>query len=765
VFQFRSISARLILTVSCLAVTICGVLGAFSLVQQNSLMRLALDEQLKLQFDSVLATLDYEGRAALAVSSVVAALPPVADAIAQHDREALSALLGGANKVLAGQGMPRMMVALPPATAFLRVQEPKLGGDDISGRRKTIVKANETGNAVIGVEAGPSEIAIYGVAPVLRNGATLAVIDSGVAFGKVFAENAKRRFGVDIAVRSYDGKTFKTLVSTWDGASAATEDELRSALAGTPLRHDVVTGGHPAALYVGLVKNYSNEPIAVLEVLKDTTQYEAETTRARRNLIFVMLAILSAGVLLALLVGRGLSRPLTAITGVMNRLSTGDTAVTVSGRARRDELGAMAKAVEVFKQNAIDKQGLEERQSREQAERARRQEEIDQLVGFFGRSVGGVFGTLAETTANMTQSSSSLVQSATETGSQATLVLSEVEQAAEAVQTVASAAQQLSASIAEIGQQASASQRITSAAMQQSDEVVYRVAELRGAAEQIGTVVDLISNIAGQTNLLALNATIEAARAGEAGKGFAIVASEVKSLAQQTARATDQIGGQIGAIQGATVRASEAIQGIAGTVREVNDIAMTIAAAVVQQNAATQEIARSVDLVSSNTSTVANSMGQVQIAVSANSDTAAQVGEIAGTLSSESGALSLEVKDFLSALEALSEGQRLLTYELNAPATATLDGRAVPGRISHMSPGTAVFVGALSAPAGTVVELAVEGIDRVLRTRFVDTNGDCAQLQLPLAYEHLNYMARMLANYERTSSPSVYHKFSQDIFG
>ncbi|HUN97749.1 MAG TPA: methyl-accepting chemotaxis protein, partial [Bradyrhizobium sp.] len=229
-----------------------------------------------------------------------------------------------------------------------------------------------------------------------------------------------------------------------------------------------------------------------------------------------------------------------------------------------------------------------------------------------------------------------------------------------------------------------------------------KVAELRGTAKQIGTVVDLISSIAGQTNLLALNATIETARAGEAGKGFAAVALEVKNLAQQTAKATEQIGDQIGAMQGATVRASEAIQGIASTVRQVNDIAVTIAAAVVQQRAATQEIARSIELVSTNSSSVAASMSQVQTAVNRNGETAEQVGEIARVLSTESGMLSAEEKDFLSALQALSEGQRLLTYELNAPATATIEGQATVGHVSCMSPGIATFVGSLSAPAGTV---------------------------------------------------------------
>ncbi|MBV9826083.1 MAG: methyl-accepting chemotaxis protein, partial [Alphaproteobacteria bacterium] len=230
---------------------------------------------------------------------------------------------------------------------------------------------------------------------------------------------------------------------------------------------------------------------------------------------------------------------------------------------------------------------------------------------------------------------------------------------------------------------------------------------------------------------------------------FAVVASEVKSLAQQTAKATEQIGGQISAIQGATVRTAEAIQGIAGTVREVNDIAMTIAAAVVEQSAATQEIARSVELVSSNTSTVASSMERVQAAVSSNGDTAAHVRQTAGALSTESGSLSGEVKDFLAALKALGDGERLLTYEINAPAVVTVDGRTISGHVTHMSPGTAVFVGPLNAHAGAGLDLKVDGIDRTLRARFVEASGSGAHLQLSLAHEHMTYLARTLVQYGR----------------
>jgi len=446
----------------------------------------------------------------------------------------------------------------------------------------------------------------------------------------------------------------------------------------------------------------------------------------------------------AVLIGRGIARPVGAMTATMQTLASGRHAIEIPGRGRRDEIGAMAETVEVFKQNAIDKERLEEAQTQEQATKARRQEEVDQLVGFFGRSVSGVFAALAEASTNMARTSSSLETAAAETGDQTRLVLTEVEQTSATVQTVAAAAQELSASIDEIGRQASESSKISSAAMTQSDEVVAKVVELRGAAQQIGTVVELINNIASQTNLLALNATIEAARAGDAGKGFAVVASEVKSLANQTAKATEEIGGQIAAIQAATIGAAEAIQGIAGTVRQVNEIATSIAAAVVEQGSATQEITRSVELVSSSTANVTRSIALVSSAVGGNGVSAAEVKRTAATLSSESGTLSSEVKDFLDALQNLGDGQKLRSLDLNVAATATVGGSSVPGRVIKLSPGFALFVGPLTATPGTRVALKIDGVERPLAARFIETADGGVYLQLPLNHEHLTFMGQTL---------------------
>jgi methyl-accepting chemotaxis protein len=235
---------------------------------------------------------------------------------------------------------------------------------------------------------------------------------------------------------------------------------------------------------------------------KESTAIIARASRLEEILAAVALLI---GISLALIIGRGITRPLGGMTRAMTKLAGGDRTVEIPARDNTDEIGAMARAVEVFKQDAIAKYDLEEQQTRAQATQSRRQEEIGQLVGFFGRSVSGVFTTLAEASANMTQSSTALEHSASETGAQTSIVLNEVEQTAQTVQTVAAASQELSSSIEEIGRQASESQRISTAAMRQSDEVVAKVAELRGAAEQIGTVVELINSIASQTNLLYRN--------------------------------------------------------------------------------------------------------------------------------------------------------------------------------------------------------------------------------------------------------------------
>src|ERR1700716_554928 len=238
--------------------------------------------------------------------------------------------------------------------------------------------------------------------PIMRDGKSIGVVDIGVSFGKPFVDNAKLRFGVDLAVYRFDGKAFTSIASTLGDSSVATQDELKSVFDGNALRRDATRNGHPAALYLGQIKNYAGQPVAVIELVKDTTEYEAAAASSQRNLILGAVAILAGAVLLAFLLGRGLSRPLAAITAVMNRLSSGDTDVAIPGGDRKEELGTLAVAVEGFRRGMI-----EARRRREAKEATKQQAELEkkalqrQMADRFEADGKSVVGAVGQATKDM----------------------------------------------------------------------------------------------------------------------------------------------------------------------------------------------------------------------------------------------------------------------------------------------------------------------------------------------------------------------------
>jgi methyl-accepting chemotaxis protein len=432
-FRLRSIAARLILAISLTVAVACGILGTFSILQQRALTRLALDQQLKLQYDSVIAALDYEGRAALAVSAVIAALPPVTDAIAKGDRDGLGALLGDAMKALKAQGIPLITFQTPPALTFYRVHEPKIFGDDVSGRRITVVEAIKTGKPIVGVEPGRESLGIFAMTPIMRDGRSIANVDVGAAFGKEFVDRAKKRFGIDLAVHWFDGKAFRKLSSTFGDTVVASPDELKRVFDGGTLRRDATLNGNPAALYLGQIKNYAGQPVAVIELVKDTAEYEAAAASAQRNLILGTVAILAGAVLLAFLLGRGLSRPLAAITAVMNRLSSGDTEVTIPGGERKDELGTMAKAVDVFRRNIIEARTLREAQEAAKAQAELEKKALQrQMADRFEVDVKSVVGAVAKATKDMQRVAGEITASVNGTSERAAAAAAASEEASPA---------------------------------------------------------------------------------------------------------------------------------------------------------------------------------------------------------------------------------------------------------------------------------------------------------------------------------------------
>jgi len=351
-----------------------------------------------------------------------------------------------------------------------------------------------------------------------------------------------------------------------------------------------------------------------------------------------------------------LTKPVHAMTESMCRLAKGYLDTKVPAIGREDEIGRMASAVQVFKENAIEVERLES----EQAETERRGQRdkakaMQELADAFENSVGTVVQAVSAAAGGMESSSEGLAQTAERTSDRSQAVTNAAEQASANVQTVASAAEELSAAISEISRQVSQSTTIASEAVTEIDSTNEKVQGLANAANRIGEVVALITDIADQTNLLALNATIEAARAGEAGKGFAVVAGEVKNLANQTAKATEEISTQVDAIQGATEDAVGAIQSIGRTINNISEIASTIASAVEEQGAATQEIARNVEHASNGTTEVTTSIREVNEAAENTGVAATDIRTAAQALSGQSHHLSEEVANFLFAIRPKPE--------------------------------------------------------------------------------------------------------------
>jgi len=363
------------------------------------------------------------------------------------------------------------------------------------------------------------------------------------------------------------------------------------------------------------------------------------------------LLLLVAGT--SLVIGRSISRPLAEITAATDRLARGDRGVTITQGGRRDEIGRLARALATFKDNAEEIERLRlSHEAAEQRAAAERRQLLANVARQFESSVAGIVSAVTAEASQLGQSAASMSGIAETTGQHSAKVASGSEEASANVQTVAAAAEQLSASIGEISRQVAQASAVARSAGENASAAQATVGTLAEATRRIGDVVRLISAIAAQTNLLALNATIEAARAGEAGKGFAVVAGEVKTLAQQTARATEEITAQIGNIQQASARTEGAIGTIAEVIERINETSAVIAAAVEQQGAATREISRNVEQAAHGTQLISESIGDVRDGAVATGEAAVQVQGAAHSLAEQVGRLSREVDGFLDNIRA-----------------------------------------------------------------------------------------------------------------
>jgi methyl-accepting chemotaxis protein len=647
-----SISARMIVAITLVAAGSSAALAVFSIWQQQATVQTALDRESHDDYANIVAALDAETRTTMVVSNALASMQSVKDAVRSRDRAATIAVMKDALAMMTPRGIELITVQIPPAIALARVHKPTAFGDDVSARRKMVLQSFETRKPIGGIESGLDVLNVFATTPIIDGNDLLGLIDVGAPFGKTFVDTMKSRFGIDVAIHQFDGQSVKTLASTLTGTGTDLA-AIRRAIAGETVIQQGEAGGRPIANTFGPIKSFSGTPVAVVEIVRDATAYR---DLSRNAMTWLMLA--AAGALLlagaiAVWLGRGMAKPIRALETAMRDISSGKREIVVPGAGRKDEIGSMAKAVEIFKEGLIESDRLRATQEEQRAAAGlERRNMMAALATRFETGVGSVVEAVGSAATELRTTAESMAATADQATRQTTTVATASEEATQSAQAVAAAVEELNASIGEIAQQVNQSARIAGAAVTQANGANTEVQSLAQAAQKIGDVVKLISEIAAQTNLLALNATIEAARAGEAGRGFAVVASEVKALASQTSKATDEISAQVGAIQGATQSSVEAIAGITTTISQVSEIASAISAAVEQQGAATQEIARNVAEAARGTGEVSENIAGVNEAARQTGVAATHVVESAAELSRNGETLKTQVDAFLREVRA-----------------------------------------------------------------------------------------------------------------
>ncbi len=634
---FARIGAGLVLV----AVITAAIVGTAALMSMDRLIGEAQRRELKGNFQQVEAAIDAKAEQAQAMAAVVANIPQVQKAFAEGDRAFLKdRLLPVYEKTHDSFAVRQFHFHRPPAASFLRLHKPEKYGDDLSGFRKTVLKANNDKTPVKGMEKGVAGIGLRGMVPVAYQGEHVGSLEFGLSFGQPFFDTFTERYGANVALFIPREGGFETFASTLRSGMALDAATLRRVMDGDTVVRAVDRGDTHRALYAATVTDFSGNPMGVVQVSMDAGAYYAEQISARNTAITVGIVAALVASLIGFVLARGISRPIRNMTDIMGRLSQKDFSVDVPRYNRRDEVGRMAEALGYFKERAeeIDRFDREHRQ--QIAEMEKREADLRDTAE---SNLHGVVEAAV-------QANEAIVVLAT--------MMRDVRDAANQSQSMASAVEEMVASVKEIAdssdtaadnaQNAGNAAREGVSAAHQTETTMTNIHDsvqtaaqnvdsLSQASQRIGEIVGEIEDIASQTNLLALNATIESARAGEAGKGFSVVANEVKNLAGQSSRATEDIRGRIDNLRG-----------------EMNTIVSSMqegAQAVESGQDAMTGLREQLDTINERVDTVSGRMQEIARILSQQSDAANEVSQGTTSIADLSSRNNDEINDVLSAMD------------------------------------------------------------------------------------------------------------------